>query len=436
MKTKKSILFLLVCMFTASILCAQDVDIVFPAYDGSHEYLSMRQSNTLYTSSFRFFSEQLDKAFPELKVLNTPIHFFCSTFITSLLFNPITHEEGHRAILTNLNIGSVSQPVFNKTLCAYVKGVADSTLQNLRDTDLPMFIRLHTAGLESDYCLMKNDLELMSFDLDRNTSNFFAKDRKLNLKVLFPDYWIRLACVYVYLNSGLGDTISEKLLGTARDLVGDEEENELDRDIVGHDIYGMVHHLFQPGVEYQRYVIFSELTAEEKSFTRRIAWRALINIISPIQLNTFNFKITDTMFISGSAGYCIAPFGDFIDENIFFNYDKFNISFYARQAQNRNTWFPAFGLGLVEYKPVDWFSATVRGHFWMQPENLDFNTAVGTPGGAGEVSLSFILPSRNEEVIKGVGINIGALYKTKGFMPEIESHDAHFRLSAGLVVRY
>ncbi|HOE08086.1 MAG TPA: hypothetical protein PLU33_04610 [Treponemataceae bacterium] len=433
---KKVILLIIVCMFTTSIFCAQDVDIVFPAYDGSHEYLSMRQSNTLYTSSFRFFSEQLDKAFPELKVLNSPVLPFCSTLAVAFLFNPITHEEGHRAILTNLNIGSVSQPVINIDGIAYVKGVTDSTLQNLRDTDLPMFIRIHTAGLESDYCLVKKDMELMCFDLDRDTSTYFDRDRKLNFKVLFPDYWARVIGIYYYMYSGLGDTIFEKLHGTARDFVGDEEENELDRDIVGHDIYGMVHHLFQPGAEYQRYFNFNELTDEEQSFTRRIAWRALINFISPMQFSKYNFKLTDNMFISGSAGYCIAPFGDFIDENIFFKYDKFNISFYARQAQNRNTWFPAFGLGLVEYKPVEWFSATVRGHFWMQPENLDFNTAVGTPGGAGEVSLSFVLPSKNEEVIKGVGINIGALYKTKGFMPEIESHDAHFRLSAGLVVRY
>ncbi|MBP7480265.1 MAG: hypothetical protein KA785_07435 [Spirochaetaceae bacterium] len=86
---------------------------------------------------------------------------------------------------------------------------------------------------------------------------------------------------------------------------------------------------------------FNELTDEEQSFTRRIAWRALINFTSPMLLNTYNFKLTDNMFISGSAAYCIAPFGDFIDENIFFKYDKFNISLYARQAQNRNTWFPA-----------------------------------------------------------------------------------------------
>ncbi|MBP7480192.1 MAG: hypothetical protein KA785_07065 [Spirochaetaceae bacterium] len=253
---KKIILLIIVCMFTTSILCAQDGDIVFPAYDGSHEYLSMRQSNTFYTSSFRFFSEQLDRAFPELKVLNYPVLLFCSTLTVGFLFNPITHEEGHRAILTNLNIGSVSQPVFNKDLIAYVKGVTDSTLQNLRDTDLPMFIRLHTAGLESDYCLVKKDMELMCFDLDRDTSNYFGKDRKLNIKVLFPDYWVRLVGIYNYMYTGLGDTIFEKLHGAARDLVGDEEENELDRDIVGHDIYGMVHHLFQQDAEYQRYINF------------------------------------------------------------------------------------------------------------------------------------------------------------------------------------
>ena len=52
------------------------------------------------------------------------------------------------------------------------------------------------------------------------------------------------------------------------------------------------------------------------------------------------------------------------------------------------------------------------------------------------MSLSFVLPNKNEGAVKGMGINIGALYKTSGFMPEIENHDAHFRMSAGLVVRF
>lgn len=434
MKKTKIILSLLLCSLILTTVYSQDVDIVFPVYDGSIEYLSMRQTNTLYTSAYRFGYEQIDSAFPNAKILKLPIVSLSAMISTSFLFQVITHEEAHRAILTNLNIGSVSQPVFNNKGSAYVKGVTNATLKNLRDTDLPMFIRLHTAGVESDYSIIRKDLELMCFDLDRDSSSNL--NPKLNIKPLFTDYFVRLMGLYAYQSSGLYDSFAAKLFSQSRDSIGVEEENELDRDIVGHDIYGMTHHLFHPEAEYKRYISFGELSEEEKNFTYRIGWRTLINFASTIMFDTYNFNIGENMFVSGSAGYCIAPFGDFIDESVFFKYDKYNISMYARQAQNRNTWFPAFGIGLVEYKPLNWLSLTARGHFWIQPENLDFNTTVGVPGGAGEMELLFVFPSINNTVIKGLGLSIGALYKTAGFMPEIESHDAHFRMSTGLVVRY
>ena len=54
----------------------------------------------------------------------------------------------------------------NKYGAAYVKGVTDQTLQNIRDDDLPTFIRLHTGGLESDYMLTKRVEALGSFEQD------------------------------------------------------------------------------------------------------------------------------------------------------------------------------------------------------------------------------------------------------------------------------
>jgi len=256
---------------------------------------------------------------------------------------------------------------------------------------------------------------------------------KFTIPNIYASLFTHIVVAQNYLNSGLNALyFSKKSQGVSRI----EEENELERDIVGHDVYGMVRHLFRPGMEFKRYTDFSELTEEEKKYVERIGIRSNLLIVNSCLIPINAIKFPEKISLNLSAGYCIAPFGDFIDENIFFKYDKFNISFYARQVQNRHTWFPGFGLGLVEYKPVDWFSATVRGHFWMQPENLDFNTTAGVPGGAGEASLNFILPNKNEGAVKGMGINIGVLYKTKGFMPEIESHDEHFRMSAGLVVRY
>ena len=53
---------------------------------------------------------------------------------------PLTHEEGHRSILTVNYVGSISQPFFNESGAAYVNGVTDQTLMDLRDNDLPTYI--------------------------------------------------------------------------------------------------------------------------------------------------------------------------------------------------------------------------------------------------------------------------------------------------------
>ena len=399
----------------------KSVDYVFPVYDGSLDSFTMRQFEDSHINYVSILSRSIDS----LLYGNEYNGVSYSNFVKLLVFSfspAFTHEEAHRSILTNLKIGSISQPFFNEQGGAYVKGVRDSELKNLRDTNLPMFIRLHTAGIESDYTIANKKIERICLKIESPEN-------------IFVSHYAYLSMLIAYQFSGIADSYLTP--AKKKSSFQDEEENELERDIVGHDVYGMIRHLFRPDMDYSRYTIYTDLSSDEQAFAKRIGWRSLINLVQPYYIMNGNvFQITDKVSLSGSAGYCIAPFGDFIDENIFFKYGKFNISFYARQAQNRHSWFPAFGLGLVEYKHLDWFSATVRGHFWMQPENLDFNTAVGTPGGAGEVSLSFVLPNKNEGAVKGMGINIGALYKTSGFMPEIESHDAHFRMSAGLVVRY
>ena len=101
---------------------------------------TMKQFNQNYLSLYRLSVNELNRAVsPRVSAL--------IQVGMSLITIPITHEEGHRAILTTNHIGSVSNPFFNENLAAYVKGVSDQTLIQLRDTDLPTYIRLHTAGL-------------------------------------------------------------------------------------------------------------------------------------------------------------------------------------------------------------------------------------------------------------------------------------------------
>ena len=58
-------------------------------------------------------------------------------------------------------------PSSSLSLCqnddGYVDGVTDLTLENLRNTDFPDFIRLYTAGSESDYMMGNHEESLLAF---------------------------------------------------------------------------------------------------------------------------------------------------------------------------------------------------------------------------------------------------------------------------------
>ncbi len=136
----------------------------FYIYDGSLDYIPMHQIIENYSGFYSVFN---DIYFNSFSFNNEPVHdalIILPNFLVSyLVFTPFTHEEAHRSILTNKGIASISQPLCNDKGAAYVKGVSDFTLKNLRDTDFPSFIRLHTSGIESDYILMQKDFEKLVF---------------------------------------------------------------------------------------------------------------------------------------------------------------------------------------------------------------------------------------------------------------------------------
>lgn len=397
-------------------------DYSFSIYDGALSSYTMRQFNQNFIEVNRIAMRALDDVFGE-PFLYMTISTYIKVAIPVLITIPLTHEEGHRSILTGQTIGSISQPFSNSSGACYVKGVTDDTLQNLRDSNLPVFIRLQTAGIESDYMISKRENELISYYQDYYQNVGF-------------DSFFRTLSNISYLSDGLINSIKNKRGTKKSDTVANEEKNELDRDVVGHDVFGMIYHLYRPNEQYSRYKNYDDLLDEEKKFANRIGWRSMLNLLSTTYAPGRPIRLADKMFISGSMGYCLAPFGDFIDENIYFKYDDLNIGLYTRQAQNRKTWFPAAGLSFVDYKPWEWLSLTGRGHIWLQPEELDFNTSSETLGGAVEFEVKGFFPNKNaESSLNALGMSIGLLYKTEGFMPEIESHESNFNLTFGIVFK-
>ena len=215
----------------------------------------------------------------------------------------------------------------------------------------------------------------------------------------------------------------------------------MERDIVGHDVYGMIHHLFNPTAEYHRYWDPCEMSKEELDYGKKIGLLALLDLplFSPlIWTGNAGIDIGKNHQISFTTGYALTPFGDMIDERFYYGYYGFEnpirVSFYARQYGNRYKYFPAFGIKLIQYSPISWLSITASGDFWIQPENLDFNTKTGKSGGAGEIKLMFFPPNQNNKN-GDFGVSLGVLAKSKGFLPSVESHDDYWRISAGVSYR-
>jgi len=372
--------------------------------DSPQQLYTMRQFNENYLSAYRLVVRGLDKNI-------NPFYSSLIQVAAGIITMPLTHEEGHRSILTAENIGSISQPYFNSKGAAYVKGVRDTTLIILRDTKLPTYIRLHTAGLESDYMLIGRMENYSAFETDES-------------KRYIIEYAYRKLNHFFYYFSSLFPSLGYD---------GDEESDELERDIVGHDVYGAIRHLHRPNMEFYRYSKYDDFTNEEKDFVKRVGYRSLLNLLTPFVIGKNNFEITSNLKANFGFGYTMSPFGDFIDENVWLSFnEKLNIHTYFRQFQNRDTWFYGGGVNLVDYPVHDKVVLNMSGHFWQQPKDLDFNTSSSFWGGSGDLMLRYKLFNKSKkDSFAYLSFDIGISYKTYGYLPEEHYFDETFSFRFG-----
>jgi len=376
----------------------------FIIVDSPAVLFTMRQINQDYLSGYRLFAKTTTSL-----VKNKNLANMIQAGFQLLLFLPTTHEEGHRSVLTVHNIGSISQPFFNMQGAAYVKGVHDETLKKLRDTNLPTFIRLHTAGIESDYMLTKRVETIASFE----------EDEFNNLKW---EYWGRKYAIIQYFVMGLFNY----------EVGMKEETDELERDIVGHDIYGAVRHLCRPNMNFYRYTDYNDLTEEEKHLVHRFGYRSLLNFLNPLIIGKANYRLNKNTRFNFGLGYALSPFGDFIDENVWIKNNRFNLYFYVRQYQNKHNWFHAFGIGLYNFQISKKWQIDMIGHFWQQPLNFNFNTDKYFTGAAFDGNAKYWFYDSQNVLMKKVGLNFGFLYKTNGFLPEELYLKEHLGIRLGL----
>ena len=376
----------------------------FIILDSPPHYFTMRQMNQDYLSGFRLFARAANAH------LKPVVSFIVQGTASVLLLKTFTHEEGHQAILTGEGIESHSRDFLFMPRAGYVDGVTDEVLKNLRDTRFPTFIRLHTAGFESDYMLATREEALLSFDAE-------------NFDNLAVDYYLRKAGLILYFTEGL----------FKRNTDGSEEADELQRDVVGNDLYGVIRHLYRPTMEYHRYTRFEDLTAEEHLYLDRVQWRTLLNLANANLIGIANFKLSDNLKANFGLGHCMGPFGDFIDEKVWLDYrQKWNVSVYLREFENRDHWFFGAGGGISEYPLLRGLRVSAMVHYWSQPVGLSFNASTGKSGGAVDITGSYRVMSRQRSWLKSVSLDAGMVAKTAGFLPEETALDGHVGFRFGL----
>ena len=365
----------------------------FLLIDSPAKLFTMRQANENCLSLYRLSMRQLNKI---VIFKNKPIYLsnLLLQSAASLIFIPLTHEEGHRSILTYKGIGSISQPFINKDGAAYVTGVKDIDLKTLRDTDLPNYIRLHTAGLESDYAMLLRESSQMNWGQE-------------SMSILWTEYFIRKVSLVTYYAMGL----------LKIDAGIEEENDELKRDIVGHDVYGAIRHLHRPNMEFKRYTDYNDLTNKEKRFVKRVGWRSLLNLVDPLLLGKTGFKLNSKCNGNFALGYGMVPFGDYIDEHFWLTTKSVNAHFYLRQYENKNTWFPALGADLYNISVAQNIAIDAALHGWIQPKALAFAENSGKLGTAIDLTGKYRVYSGTKGV-KRLSLNLGMTAKTEGFLLE------------------
>lgn len=364
---------------------------------------SMRQIDQNYLSGYRLYARAMDDTFSPI------VNYLLQAVANFAIFVPLSHEEAHRSVLSANSIGAVSRPFHFSRKGGYVEGVTDAVLKDLRDNHFADYARLYTAGLESDYLLTRREESLLAFE-------------KEPYRLLAVEYLMRKAMMLQYY-----------LIGFVKyDVDGPEEANELERDIVGNDVYGIVRHLHRPTMTFQRYTRYADLTSEEVSYLKKLGYRSLLNLLNPNLLGIPNFRLSQNLKMNFGLGHAVSPFGDFVDENIWLSYrKKLTVESYLRQYQNRGNWFLAGGIGVRDYALGNRMVSSVDFHLWNQPEHLGFDDQTGNLGGAIEWTGSYFFPLHRKSEVRGLSLDLGFVFKTAGFLPEELDLKQHFGLRLG-----
>ncbi|MDX1810689.1 MAG: hypothetical protein R3240_01960 [Gammaproteobacteria bacterium] len=344
------------------------------------------------------------------------------------LANSWLHEEWHRAVLNDHGISShngiYDLQFFTETIS--VDHVDENRLAAFKQQHPQAFIRMHTAGLEAQTQL----------NLALETDKFYFNTKSFDYMLL----WFNKINTSAYLNAcstSEADRISD-------DILNHEGVDQDKRDFTGMDCNAWVYDLFRSnegyadrgthpsGVGIKRYITYSDLTTEEKSFLRKQYYLSFLNFIDPFLLSMDYFQLPESVSPASVKWntrfeHYLNPFGYSINWDIFVDSNRFDVLLQLKNYFNQTSYFPGVTASLFNFPLLSASKLNVEASIWQQPSKLSFTTHNAQTGG----HLQF---STQHTLSKYLAVYMDLAYKTSGWLEGFIDLNAGFYVRAGLLI--
>lgn len=412
------------------------VDLPFNALGGS-AFPSMQQSLQLTAglgqaathTIFRLTEERLPHPWSRIAAA-VSLSAFGLLFVA--LPNVWMHEEWHRAVMTSRGISSFND-VYSLRITAgtiAVSHVADADLVRLKRDHPWDMIRLSAAGMEGE-------LEL---------SRLLQKNAFAQQLSGVPDVVLSL--------SATASVIGYRhLCATTRSDRTTDAINEADgpnvpvRDFTGLDCNAWVYDLHRPdepyeargvhpsGVGLDRYIRYSDLTADEQRVMRQVRNLSLLNLVSPFFVGSSSFEVESPfdgapLRFNAALRHHLTTYGHELSVETYFGRGPLNVAVTYRHGLNARGHYPALEGELIRLpvrvgEGTSHLSAVLTA--WLQPENQSFFATTATPGARGRITWD--LPVRER-----IDLSFEAEAKTEGWVAGMVDVGPAFAFRGGIVV--
>jgi hypothetical protein len=359
------------------------MDTVGHGFFSSYANPSMAQSMALATDMYSGFHFGMKAFYDSSKmdgILKNSIYYGGTVLVDYFLtYIPVgdgwMHEEFHRAVMSRHGVNS-----FNG-MNRFPIGAELVSVDHVRDEDLIRFkrespadfIRMHEAGIESQY--------LLTSRLQRN--NFFYDQKYFNEAV----YWMTIFNAHMYIVS----SASPEDVDASTAQMNKVENDIASRDFTGFDMTAWVYDLFRPNEPYQargphpsgtginRYRTTADLTADELRYLKVQGWWQVFNYLSPMMFGFRSLPFGDRdIKWNFSFRHILTSFGTDLSLELLASIEKFNFVAAYHNYQNYEHIFPAIEVELIDYPlEIGNLNAYISPRIMagMQPKKQNFFTA-------------------------------------------------------------